>query len=51
MTLTGIKFIIREAENKQYQKKVKKIVKDQNGKEVEKEELVDKQKNQNSISY
>lgn len=42
MTITGVKFIIREAENKQYQKKVKKIVKDQNGKEVEKEEVQEK---------
>ena len=35
MTLTGVKFIISDAEEKVYQKKVIKKVKDQNGKEVD----------------
>lgn len=51
MTITGIKFIIRDAEEKQYQKKVIKKVKDQNGKEVDQEQLVDKVYKRCKIQY
>lgn len=42
MTLTGIKFIITGAEEKAYQKKMIRKVKDSNGHEKEVEELLDK---------
>lgn len=51
MTLTGVKFIITDAEEKVYQKKVIKKVKDQNGKEVDKEELVDKTYKRCKVQY
>lgn len=51
MTITGVKFIIRDAEEKQYQKKVIRKEKDQNGKEVEKEVMQDKVYKRCKIQY
>lgn len=51
MTLTGIKFIITDAEEKVYQKKVIKKVKDQNGKEVEQEGVIDKTYKRCKVQY